>query len=198
MVLADVRIETERLLLRLPQAGDFERYAEMMAHPSSVHIGGPLLRHEAWRRFLQMPGAWLIQGYAMFAVVERASGRWMGHAGPWQPDGWPGPEVGYSFHPDGRGRGLATEACVAAMDYVFDVLGWDDVIHSIAPANAASQAVATRLGSRRRGPGTLPPPLDVHPVDIWGQTRDQWRANRARLAGVAAPSPGPGPGHTAS
>ena len=175
-------LETERLLLRVPQAGDFERFAAMLADPSSVHIGGPVSRHDAWRRFLQMPGAWMLQGFAMFAVVEKASGRWLGQAGPWQPDGWPGTEVGYSFHPDARGQGYATEACAAAMDFAFDVLGWDQVIHAIAPANTASQAVARRLGSRNRGPGALPPPLDVHAIDVWGQTRAEWALNRTRLA----------------
>ena len=175
-------LETERLLLRVQQAGDFERYAEMLAHPSSLHIGGPLLRHEAWRRFLQMPGAWMVQGFAMFSVVEKSSGRWMGQAGPWCPDGWPGTEVGYSFHVDARGKGYATEACVAAMDYAFDTLGWDEVIHSISPENTASQTVAQRLGSRNRGPGKLPPPLDVHAIEIWAQPRAEWAENRKRFA----------------
>ncbi len=175
-------LETERLLLRVQQAGDFERYAEMLAHPSSLHIGGPLLRHEAWRRFLQMPGAWVLQGFAMFSVVEKSSGRWMGQAGPWCPDGWPGTEVGYSFHMDARGKGYATEACAAAMDYAFDTLGWDEVIHSISPENTASQAVAQRLGSRNRGPGKLPPPLDVHAIEIWAQPRAEWAENRKRFA----------------
>ena len=175
-------LETERLLLRVLQAGDFERYAEMLAHPSSLHIGGPLLRHEAWRRFLQMPGAWMVQGFAMFSVVEKSSGRWMGQAGPWCPDGWPGTEVGYSFHMDARGKGYATEACAAAMDYAFDILRWDEVIHSISPANIASQAVAQRLGSRNRGPGKLPPPLDVHAIEIWAQPRAEWAENRKRFA----------------
>ena len=175
-------LETERLLLRVQQAGDFERYAEMLAHPSSLHIGGPLLRHEAWRRFLQMPGAWVLQGFAMFSVVEKSSGRWMGQAGPWCPDGWPGTEVGYSFHMDARGKGYATEACAAAMDYAFDTLGWDEVIHSISPENTASQAVAQRLGSRNRGPGKLPPPLDVHAIEIWAQSRAEWAENRKRFA----------------
>jgi RimJ/RimL family protein N-acetyltransferase len=58
------------------------------------------------------------------------------------------------------------------------VLGWSEVIHSIAPANTASQAVAARLGSRNRGPGRLPAPLDAHPIDIWGQTREEWFARR--------------------
>jgi RimJ/RimL family protein N-acetyltransferase len=175
-------LETPRLVLRVTQPGDFERYAEMLADPSSLHIGGPLSRHESWRRFLQMPGAWVVQGYAMFSVVEKASGRWMGQAGPWCPDGWPGTEVGYSFHMDARGKGYATEACAAAMDYAFDTLGWDEVIHSISPENAASQAVAQRLGSRNRGPGKLPPPLDVHAIDIWAQTRAEWAGNRKRFA----------------
>ena len=175
-------LETERLLLRVQQAGDFERYAEMLAHPSSLHIGGPLLRHEAWRRFLQMPGAWMVQGFAMFSVVEKSSGRWMGQAGPWCPDGWPGTEIGYSFHMDARGKGYATEASAAAMDYAFDTLGWDEVIHSISPENTASQTVAQRLGSRNRGPGKLPPPLDVHAIEIWAQSRAEWAENRKRFA----------------
>ena len=175
-------LETERLLLRVQQAGDFERYAEMLAHPSSLHIGGPLLRHEAWRRFLQMPGAWMVQGFAMFSVVDKSSGRWMGQAGPWCPDGWPGTEVGYSFHMDARGKGYATEACAAARDYAFDTLGWDEVIHSISPENTASQTVAQRLGSRNRGPGKLPPPLDVHAIEIWAQSRAEWAENRKRFA----------------
>jgi RimJ/RimL family protein N-acetyltransferase len=177
----DIQLETERLILRLPRMEDFERFAEMFADESSHHIGGPLQRHEAWRRFLQMPGAWFLQGFAMFSVVEKSTGLWIGQAGPWQPDGWPGTEVGYAFHPYARGKGYATEACAAAMDWAFDVLGWTDIIHSIAPTNAASQAVARRLGSRNRGPGKLPSPLDAHDIDIWGQTREEWLARRKEI-----------------
>ncbi|WP_147652460.1 GNAT family N-acetyltransferase [Vulcaniibacterium gelatinicum] len=178
MNVPDVQLETERLILRLPRIEDFDRYAELFAHEGSHHIGGPLTRGDAWRRFLQMPGAWMLQGFAMFSVVEKASGLWVGQAGPWYPDGWPGTEVGYAFHPDAWGKGYATEACAAAMDWAFEVLGWIEVIHSIAPDNLASQAVARRLGSRLRGPGRLPAPLDSHPIEIWGQTREEWRARR--------------------
>ena len=173
------RLETERLVLRQWSLADFARYAEMFAAPETHHIGGPLPRGEAWRRFLQMPGAWALQGFAMFAIEEKSSGLFMGQAGPWQPDGWPGTEVGYALHPEAWGRGYATEACTAAMDWAFDVLGWTDVIHSISPANTASQAVARRLGAVNRGPGRHPPPLDEQVIDLWGQTREQWRARRA-------------------
>jgi RimJ/RimL family protein N-acetyltransferase len=68
------------------------------------------------------------------------------------------------------------------MDWAFEVLGWTDIIHSIAPTNAASQAVAQRLGSRNRGPGKLPQPLDAHDIDIWGQTREEWVARKKEIA----------------
>lgn len=179
----DTRLETDRLILRLPRIEDFERFAELFMHPTAAqHIGGPMLRHDAWRKFLQMPGAWVLQGFGMFSVVEKSTGRWLGQAGPWQPDGWPGTEVGYAFHHDAWGSGYATEACTAAMDWAFDTLGWTDIIHSISPANTASQSVAQRLGSRNRGPGKLPVPLDTHEIDIWGQTRDEWRARRSAVA----------------
>jgi RimJ/RimL family protein N-acetyltransferase len=179
---SDPRLETQRLILRLPRIEDFERYAEMLADESARFIGGPSVRGDAWRRFLQMPGAWAIQGFAMFSVIEKSSGAWLGQAGPWYPDGWPGTEVGYAFHPDARGKGYCTEACVASMDYAFDVLGWDDVVHSIVPDNLASQAVVRRLGSYRRGPATMPPPNETLVSELWGQTRDEWRINRKAFA----------------
>src|SRR3546814_18305668 len=76
-------------------------------------------------------------------------------------------------------KGHATEAGTAAIDWAFEHLGWDDIIHCIDPGNAASQRVAQRLGSRNRGPGRMPPPYEDHPVDVWGQTRAEWVARRA-------------------
>ena len=93
--------------------------------------------------------------------------------------GWPGTEVGWSLHPDAWGKGYAVESARAMMDYAFGTLGWTDIIHCINPGNVRSQQVATRLGSRLRGPGALPAPYEHDRVDVWGQTRDEWNA-RAR------------------
>ena len=176
------RLETERLILRQWRLEDFERYAQMFAAPETHHIGGPLTLGDAWRRFLQMPGAWSLQGFGMFAIEEKVSGLFMGQAGPWYPAGWPGTEVGYALHPEAWGRGYATEACTAAIDWAFDHLGWTEVIHSIDVTNTASQKVARRLGARNRGRGVFQPPHDRFEIDIWVHTREEWRARRSATA----------------
>ena len=67
------------------------------------------------------------------------------------------------------------------MDFAVDTLGWKDIIHSIHPDNINSQKLAMRLGSLNRGPGRMPPPFENEPVDLWGQTADEWRARRSDL-----------------
>ncbi len=173
-------IETARLTLRPQTMEDFPRWAEMMADPeASKFIGGPQPAETAWRGFMTMAGVWSLTGVAMFSLIERQTGRWLGRIGPWTPLGWPGTEVGWGLHPDAQGRGYGVEAATAALDYAFDVLGWTEVIHCIDPDNVPSQRLAERLGSYNQGPTRLPPPFDAVTVDRWGQSRDEWRA-RAR------------------
>src|SRR5687768_9791093 len=156
----DLRLETPRLILRPPRAEDLDPLSEMMQDETTTRfIGGVLPRSLCWRQLMTMIGSWHALGFAMFSVIEKDTGRWVGRLGPWQPEGWPGPEIGWAIVRDRWGRGLAVEAAVAATDWAFDTLGWTKVIHSIAPANIASQRVAEKLGSRNLGPGQLPAPF---------------------------------------
>lgn len=176
-------LETDRLVLRPPRAKDFDAWAINMADPeASRFIGGPQSRNAAWRGFACMVGSWSLNGFGMFSVIERDSGQWIGRIGPWQPEGWPGTEVGWALAREWWGRGYALEATAAAMDWAFDVLGWREVIHCIAPDNSASQRLARRLGARVRDRRRMPEPLDEWEVDIWVQDRAQWQTNRRELA----------------
>ena len=176
----DLRVETERLILRVPRLEDLAAWSEMMADEETArHIGGVAPRAICWRQLMTVIGSWHALGFGMFAVLEKASGRWIGRVGPWQPDGWPGTEIGWSLVRDTWGKGYAGEPAAATMDWAIDTLGWTDIIHSIAPANVASQRVAEKLGSRNRGPGRLPPPYAEDAVEIWGQSADEWRERRA-------------------
>ncbi len=169
-------LQTERLILRPTATEDFEPWAAFMAdETASRYIGGVQPRSVAWRGFCSMAGALAMFGFAMFSVVEKGSGRWVGRLGPWRPDGWPGPEVGWGLVREAWGKGYATEGATAAIDWAFDHLGWTEVIHCIDPENAPSQAVARRLGSENLRVGFMPAPYDTTAVDIWGQTREAWR-----------------------
>ena len=174
-------LETERLILRPPVQADLDGWAEFMADEEAARfVGGKQPRAAAWRGMATMTGAWALRGFSMFSVVERASGRWVGRLGPWMPEGWPGKEVGWGIHPAFQGRGYAVEGSAAAIDWAFDHLGWTEVIHCIDPANVPSQRTAQRLGSRLLRSGWLPPPFEGVEVEIWGQSREEWRARRQR------------------
>jgi len=176
-------LETARLILRPPEAQDFEPWAAFMGDAEAARfVGGLQAPATAWRGIATMTGAWVLNGFSMFSVVEKESGRWVGRLGPWRPHGWPGTEVGWGIVRDAWGKGYATEGSAAAMDWAVDHLGWTEIIHCIDPDNAPSQAVARRLGSSNLRKGRMPPPFDTVDVDIWGQTAAEWRVNRTRLA----------------
>jgi len=179
MSLDTLQLETARLVLRVPRAADLDGWAAMMADEETAKfIGGVSPRGMSWRMLMTMIGAWHAHGFAMFSVYEKDSGRWVGRIGPWMPDGWPGTEVGWGIIRECWGCGYAPEGAAAAIDWAFDHLGWTRVIHCIDPANTASQAVARKLGSRNLEPGKMPPPFQDAPIDIWGQSREEWRARR--------------------
>lgn len=173
-------LTTDRLILRAPQAEDFEPWAAFCADEETMrYIGGVQARSVAWRGICSVTGAWAIRGFSMFSVIEKSTGRWIGRMGPWQPEDWPGTEVGWALTRDTWGKGYATEGAIACMDYAFDVLGWREAIHTIEPENAASQAVARKLGSSILRQTAMPAPFENIKVDVWGQSREQWLARRA-------------------
>ncbi len=176
MSIFDLELTTERLILRTPQAQDFEPWAAFIADERAArHIGGVQPRPIAWRTFAATIGGWHLQGFGFFSVIESGTGEWVGRIGPWQPEGWPGTEVGWSIAPRYWGKGYAPEAATAATDWAFEQLGWTEVIHTIAEDNTNSKAVAAKLGSRFLRMGWLPAPHDARPVEIWGQSREEWR-----------------------
>lgn len=178
MNLSTLRLETPRLVLRPPIPQDFDGFAAFQADAETMRFLGSTAqpRSLAWRSFLTMAGAWAMQGFAMFSVIEKETGRWIGRVGPWYPEGWPGTEVGWGIARDRCRRGYATEAASAAIDWAFATLGWNEVIHVIDVENVPSQGVASKLGSRNRGRGQLPAPFTDNVIDIWGQTKAEWLA----------------------
>jgi RimJ/RimL family protein N-acetyltransferase len=177
---SSLHIETGRLLLRPPVLADLVPWAAMMQDAEAAKfIGGVQPRATCWRSLMTMIGAWQAMGFAMFSVFEKRTGEWIGRLGPWQPDGWPGTEVGWGLRRESWGQGFALEGAIATIDWAFAHLGWSEVVHTIAPENTPSIRLAQRLGSLNRGPVQLPAPHAELRVDLWAQTRAQWLARRA-------------------
>jgi RimJ/RimL family protein N-acetyltransferase len=170
-------LTTKRLILRPPEAEDFENWAKFCADEVTMtHLGGVQKRGEAWRTLCMVRGQWAIRGFGMFSMIRCDTGEWIGRTGPHYPDGWPGTEVGWGVMREYSGKGYVQEAAIASIDYAFDVLGWDEVIHVINLKNTASIALAERLGSYDQGPTQMPAPYEHLPVNRYGQTKDEWMA----------------------
>jgi len=151
-------------VLRGFTAAHVEPYVRMMADPEVTRFlgdGRPLDRADAWRQLALLIGHWELRGFGLWAVEERASGRFIGRIGCHEPDGWPGFELGYVLAREAWGRGLAREGAAAALDFARRELGRDTIISLIRPANRASVAVAEHFGARRTGS-----------VEFYGATTD--------------------------
>jgi len=169
-----IRMETERLILRdVDPKADFEAWADCFSDAETMtFIGGaPQCRGTAWRAMATVIGHQQIHGYSFYSVIEKATGAWVGRVGPWNPEGWPEPEIGWTIHRDHWRKGYAKEAGEACVQYVFKELGWDRVIHVIAEENIGSIKTAEAIGSTKLYHiDHLPPFGDVN-CWAYGQTR---------------------------
>jgi RimJ/RimL family protein N-acetyltransferase len=171
-------LDTERLSLRPFAEADVAPLHALMQDPDVMRYVGdrrvPTLG-ETWRAVAGWIGHWSLRGYGLWAIEERASGEVIGRAGIINPVDWPGPEVGYLLGRRWWGRGYATEAASAAMDWGFTTVGFERLISLIDPANGPSIAVAQRLGE------TLAGDVDLmgHRVLVYGIDRDERQRFRA-------------------
>lgn len=142
-------LTTDRLLLRGLRAHDFDDFARTHGDPvQAKYIGGACSREEAWLRMATMMGHWLMRGFGLWAIEEKASGQFAGCAGLWCPEGWPEVELGYWLIPKMVGRGYATEAAKRARQFAIDTLGLTSLVSYIDPENTASIAVVSRMGAQ--------------------------------------------------
>ena len=167
----EIRLETERLVLRMLRESDFEDYATLCADANVMRylLGKPLSRLEAWRHMAFLIGHWELRGYGYFAAEEKKTGKFIGRMGFTNPAGWPGFELGWTLAPAYQGKGFATEAARFLLDYAYTELDQAHVISLIHPDNAPSIRVAERLGEKLEGQTEV---LDM-PVLIYGISRPQ-------------------------
>lgn len=128
----------------------------MTADPHVMrHFPGTQSREDNWARILRYAGHWALLGWGLFAVEEKATGRFVGEVGladfhrelGADFDGFP--EAAWMLDRWAEGRGYATEAVNAAIRWHEDAFGVMRQVCIIAPHNAPSLRVAEKLGFRR-------------------------------------------------
>lgn len=146
-------IETDRLSLRPYTLENYAAYLNMCSDPEVVkYIGGqPLSPEDAWNRVLRYAGHWSLLGYGIFAVIEKASGLYIGETG--LADFHRGLGLGFDdageaawvFSSHAHGRGYALEAADAAHSWFSEKMGDTRTVCLIDPANGPSLSLAARL-----------------------------------------------------
>jgi RimJ/RimL family protein N-acetyltransferase len=116
-------IESERLRLRAFRADDADRLVESSNDEHSLHwlaqIPQPYGRAQA-ERFMARCHEGLATGdQVIWAVADRETDLLLGDVGVVRMGRGPDGEIGYSAHPDARGRGVVTEAVGLAIKQSF-------------------------------------------------------------------------------
>lgn len=178
---------TERLVIRPYQPEDAVVFTAIRNDPE-------VARYQAWSlpfaltkaeehiaSFVALGGPTAGEWYQL-AVCDRATGMLIGDLPVLVHESFPTAEIGYSFAPAWQGRGLATEAATALVDWLFDRYGLRRLEASLDPANLPSARLLERLGflyegTKRLGYGTHDNPSDD---PFYGLLRSDWEAWKVR------------------
>jgi [ribosomal protein S5]-alanine N-acetyltransferase len=141
-------LATQRLVLSPVAMAD---HAELVAHWTEPQVrrflfdGMTLSTADVARAIEDSARSFEEAGYGLWLIRERDGGGLAGTAGL-RPIEDLGLEVIYSLVPDIWGKGYATEAARAVLDYALGPMGLPAVLAEIDTGNRASAAVAERLG----------------------------------------------------
>jgi len=147
------RLPTDRLLLRRWRPSDRAPFAALNADPEVMRWFPVTLSRDASDALAdRIETAFERDGWGLWALEERASGRFLGFTGLARP-GFeahftPAVEIGWRLARDAWGRGYATEAARAAAAFAFGEAGLDALVSFTAQGNERSRAVMRRLGMR--------------------------------------------------
>lgn len=142
-------LETERLTLRGPHPGDWPAFRDYRASPRTAFTGGVRTEQQAAEQFASFFGHWVMRGFGRLIAEDRATGHPVGHFGPMQWEDGAEVELTWSlWTAEAEGKGLATEAATAMRDWAFGPLGLTSARAEVHQDNAASHAIARRLGGK--------------------------------------------------
>jgi ribosomal-protein-alanine N-acetyltransferase len=147
-------LESERLLFRDHEPSDLDGYCAMEADPQLRRYAGgaPRSREEAERRFRKGLNRPENRRLWMWATVYKPEGCYIGRCGVYPHFGLAGEVIagegslGFYLARAYWGRGLATEAGRAFVDFGFNELGLSRIVTAVQVGNDRSVRVLEKLG----------------------------------------------------
>lgn len=146
-------IETDRLLLRRWHVEDIEPFAALCSDPEVMRYigsGTTRTRAQAQASIEAFQRDWDEKGYGLWAVELREGGRFIGFTGlsepTFLPEVMPAVEIGWRFARQSWGKGYASEAAQAALEYGLEDVGLSQIVSIYQAENYASERIVQKLG----------------------------------------------------
>jgi [ribosomal protein S5]-alanine N-acetyltransferase len=151
-----VMLRSERLLLTDLTADELPHLYAMDRDPMVMrYIGDGKAETRSFEEFSaffrERIGLWASERFHIWAMREHGRDEFLGWAMLKPIRNTPHVEVGYRMPQSSWGKGYATEATRAILDYAFNVLNLEEITAVTHPENAASQHVLTKSGLARDG-----------------------------------------------
>lgn len=142
---------------------DLDDLVRLQVDPLVARFMGSPSREWLTRWLRSSDEEWEERGHGRLAIVERKSGRFLGRTGLKYWPQFTETEIGWALRAEARGKGYATEAAGAVLNWAFSRFDTPYFTAMIHPDNTASIAVAERLGMKPLRPDKLL----GDPVTVW-------------------------------
>ncbi len=144
-------LTTARLVMRGFTGQDVEAMHQIMNGPDVLRYfpdPHPFTQEHVQQMISRRLAEWAERGYGLWAVESRAGGELMGRCGLSYIAEAGETEIDFILGVPFWGRGYATEAGRAALDYGFRELPLETIVGIVHPDNMASRHVLEKLGMR--------------------------------------------------
>lgn len=144
-------METPRLILRGWKEEDVEPFARINSDEQVMEYFLKRLDEKDTLAFYRrIVDEFADCGFGLYAVEDKADGAFIGYVGfhhfNFDADFAPGLEIGWRLRKESWGKGLATEAASACLEYGKDILGLKEVCSFTSLPNKRSERVMQKIG----------------------------------------------------
>lgn len=146
-----MQFETNRLLLREVNQGDFDAWFEILSDAETMqHYPAPFDAEKVQRWIQWNLDNYVQHGFGLWAVILKETGEFIGDCGITLQNihGRMLPEIGYHIHKNHQRRGYASEAAEKCMALAFEKWNFPAIYSYMKYTNAASYGVALKNGMK--------------------------------------------------